>query len=393
MVKKLGASNIDVPESEDLPTMAGGYTGFNGVNLQECYTCRRFTARRSQIARAWGKPVIQRSPNGDLLATGFKSRRQDPNPQYPEAGEEAGLSVSRDQGVTWSEMRPLNLPGRPTQFTVLSDGAAIMTTQSMWQPGNQMLRSDDGCQKFSKCNVAWDDFAVDLRPGVLRGYGETNGIIEMPDGSLIATCYTYSFPIETHTDLHGYVIRSTDRGRTWSDASFATHTDEFSLLRLRDGKLLALVRLDTSYSREVLGQGGQSGEGGDQLATMESADDGRTWTKPVPLGLGMAQIPGFPLLLDDGRILLVYGNRQFPFGVQAIASLDRGATWDLENFLMLAYASWDNYGGHPRSIIMPDGSIMTGYYARYFKDFPDTVNGDMVSHCLHWQAPANWPGT
>jgi len=391
MVTKLDASNIQVPESQDLPEVAGGYTGFNGVNLQECYTCRRFETRRSQIARGWGKPIIQCLANGDLLATGFKRLRESPNPLYPKADEEVALSVSHDEGATWNEMRLLGLPGRPSQFTVLSDGTAIMTTHSIWQPANQMLLSENGGQAFSTCSVDWDEFAQDRRPNVYYSYGETNGILEMPDGSLIATCFSCSHPIENYTDLQCYIIRSTDRGRTWGDATFAINSDELSLLRLSDGKLLALVRLDTSYSRDVLGQGDQTGEGGDQLATMASTDDGRTWTNPVPLGLGMAQIPGFPLLLDDGRILLIYGNRQFPFGVQAIASLDLGATWDLENFLMLAYASWDNYGGHPRSIIMHDGSIITGYYARYFKDFPDTVSGDIVSHCLHWQVPANWP--
>jgi len=58
---------------------------------------------------------------------------------------------------------------------------------------------------------------------------------------------------------------------------------------------------------------------------------------------------------------------------------------------MLAYASWDNYGGHPRSILMPDGSIITGYYARYFKEHPETVNEDIVSHCLRWRPPDDWP--
>ena len=69
---------------------------------------------------------------------------------------------------------------------------------------------------------------------------------------------------------------------------------------------------------------------------------------------------------------------------------DQGRTWDLQHPLMLAFASWDNYGGHPRSIVMPDASIMTGYYARYFKEHA-TVNEDIVSHCLDWNVPDHWP--
>ena len=62
------------------------------------------------------------------------------------------------------------------------------------------------------------------------------------------------------------------------------------------------------------------------------------------------------------------------------------------NFLMLGWSSWTNLGGHPRSILMPDGSIVTGYYAHYFKDnLGANENHDVVSHCLRWSPPDDWP--
>jgi len=382
----LNGSNIEVPAPEELDRWrAGGYSGFNSVNLQEIYVCRKLAARRSQIAHGWGKPVIQRLPNGDLLASQYKNLQDDPNPNYPDEVEEAALCVSRDEGLTWSKPRLLGLPGRATQLSVLSDGIVILGA------GSKLYYSDDDAQTFTECAVSWDEFSRDKRPGTLRGYGETNGVLELPDGTLMIVCCTHHFPIEGISDFHCYALRSTDRGRTWGDASFIINTDEVELLRIDDGRILGFARLDTVYSRDVWGQGGQIGEGGDQMALMESTDGGRTWTDPVPIGLGMAQIPAFPLALPDGRLILVHGNRQFPFGCQAIASLDQGKTWELENFLMLAYASWDNYGGHPRSILMPDGSIITGYYARYFKEHPETVNEDIVSHCLRWRPPDDWP--
>lgn len=386
MPLKHRGSNIEVPAPEELSHWrAGGYTGFNSVNLQEVYVCRKFPARRSQITRGWGKPVIQRLPNGDLLASQYKNLREERNPDYPEEDEEAALCISHDEGLTWGEPRLLGLPGRATQLSVLSDGVVILGA------GPKLHYSEDAAETFTECAVPWDAFSRDKRPGTGRGYGETNGVLELPDGTLMITCCTAHSAIERVEDFHCYVIRSTDRGRTWGDASFVVHTDEVELLQLDDGRILGFARLDTVYSRDVWGQGGQIGEGGDQMALMESADGGRTWTAPVPIGLGMAQIPAFPLALPDGRLILVHGNRQFPFGCQAIASLDRGKTWDLENFLILAYASWDNYGGHPRSILMPDGSILTGYYARYFKQHPETVNEDIVSHCLRWRPPDDWP--
>ncbi len=388
MVTTLPGTNIQVPEPEDLKAAAGGhggYTGFNGTTLDEAYVCRRFPARRSQIARGFGKPIIQRLPSGDLMATGIKPLRDAPNPKYPDAREEAMLAVSHDEGETWSDMRPLDIPERPTQYSVLSDGTQILAV------GSRIYRSEDDGQTFEQCPVPWEDFAGS-RDGLVYGFGETNGVIEMPDGHLVTTCCVVRRPIEHYDDFNCYLLRSTDGGRSWGDTSFIINTDEISLVLPSEGRLLGLARLDTRYSDEVWGQGGQIGEGGDQMSIIESTDAGRTWSDPVPIaGLGMGQIPGFPLLLPDSRLLMVYGNRRFPFGVQAIASYDHGKTWNTEHFLMLAFASWDNYGGHPRSILMPDGSIITGYYARYFKDHPKTVSGDLVSHCLRWRVPDNWP--
>jgi hypothetical protein len=392
MTVKHMTSNIEVPEAHQLPT-GGGYTGFNSVNLEEAYVCRRFPVRRSQIGHGWGKPVIQRQPGGRLAATGFRSLRRNRQPAYPLADEDTALFYSDDLGETWGEPRLLGIPGRPTQFSVLRDGRAILATSAWWDGGrdSRLYYSDDGLETFREARVGWEEFARDRRDGVVRGYGETNGVLELPGGTLLSVCFTLHHPLEAYDDFKAYVIRSDDGGRTWGDASFLVNTDEVELLLLPGGRILGFARLDTTYSRDVWGQGGKVGEGGDQMAVMESADGGRTWTAPTPVGLGMAQVPAFPLLYPDGRLILVYGNRQFPFGVQAIASRDLGRTWNLDCFLMLAYASWDNYGGHPRSLLLPDGTVATGYYARYFKDHPETINEDIVSHCLKWRPPPEWP--
>lgn len=375
-------TNIEIPLPTD-PDICPGYTGFNSVALNEIYSFSRLPARRSQIARGYGKPVIQRLPNGDLLASQYKNLRHDPNPAYPDAEEEAALCRSTDGGVTWSPPRLLGIPGRATQLSTLSTGTLILGAQGLH-------RSTDEGNTWQALDVPWAQFERDQRPKVQRGFGETNGVLQLPDGTLLVICCSHHFPLEEVADLHAYVLRSTDDGRTWDDATFLLNTDEVELLLLPDGRILGFARLDTTYTCEVWGQQGQVAEGGDTMALMESTDAGRTWTKPKPLGLGNAQVPGFPLLLDDGRMILVHGNRQFPFGCQAIGSHDQGHTWDLQHPLMLAFASWDNYGGHPRSIVMPDSSIMTGYYARYFKQHT-TTNEDLVSHCLNWNVPDHWP--
>lgn len=132
------------------------------------------------------------------------------------------------------------------------------------------------------------------------------------------------------------------------------------------------------------------GEGGAALRIIESADGGRHWTPPRALGLGTAEIPGFPVLLKDGRLILIHGHRQFPFGAQAIASRDGGKTWDVDHPIILSWFSWGMPCGHPRSLVLPDGSILTGYYARIFDSKPP-VEEDVTSHALRWRVPDDWP--
>lgn len=384
-------SNILVPSPGDA-TACGGYTGFNSLDLQQIYRVEKLPACRSQIAVGYGKPALVCLPGGDLLATGFLNHSDDPDYTYPDGSrahscewwtiEEAALMRSADDGQTWSEPRLLGFPGRPTQLSCLPGGTLIMAVL------RELYRSTDEGQSWTRCDVPWDEFApagpLDL------GFGETGGIVQAPDGTLICSCFAHRSPQQTVHDWNSFIIRSRDDGQKWGDPTFVVNTDEVSYLQMPDGRLLGFARVDTMYSRDIWGISGQSGEGGDTVALMESSDLGRSWSEPRRIGLGMAQVPAFPLRLGDGRLLLVYGNRQFPFGCQVVASRDAGATWDLDHPLVLSWFGWDNYGGHPRSLLMPDGSIITGYYVRMFKE-DSQVSCDLASHVVRWRPPDDWP--
>ena len=392
MPQRLANSNIEVPAPED-STSCGGYTGFNSADLQAIYRTEKLPASRSQIARGHGKPVLARLPEGELLASGYRSHRHEPEYTYPDGRrahdpdnwwliEEAALMRSSDEGRTWSEPALLGFPGRVTTLNTLADGTVFLTC------GDAMYRSVDQGRTWEPAAIEWNSFAP--ADSSQRGFGETNGLVELPDGTLAICCHAIKAPPQTVHDWNAYLIRSGDGGRTWGDASLVTYTDEVSLLLEADGQLVAFPRVDTMYARDIWGLTGQTGEGGDTVTISRSADGGRTWTEPRRIGLGMAQVPAFPLQLEDGRLLLIYGNRQFPFGCQAIASRDGGETWSLDQPLMLSWFSWDNYGGHPRSLMLPDGSILTGYYVRMFKEDPE-VNQDLASHVVRWRPPDDWP--
>ena len=64
--------------------------------------------------------------------------------------------------------------------------------------------------------------------------------------------------------------------------------------------------------------------------------------------------------IDDGRLVLVYGWRQAPYGVRARISSDEGQTWGSEFVLRDDGRRWDL--GYPRTVQRADGNLITAYY-------------------------------
>ena len=141
------------------------------------------------------------------------------------------------------------------------------------------------------------------------------GILEMPDGSLIAAMYG-NFEedkirptnprsiMETQYKHRTFVVRSTDQGETWRylasvavprpDAADDTEGyNEWSITRLDDGRLFGVMRTGHYTS----------------LVASWSSDDGKTWTEPVaPEGLDPGGCDPYVLKLSDGRVALAYGQ-------------------------------------------------------------------------------------
>lgn len=155
------------------------------------------------------KPCIARLPDGELLLTTFHQHQQEGG----KIMEQNLLFRSTDGGRTWSGPEKLALLGREPYLTVLADGTVFVT--------GHLLPQD-----------------------VRNKYGYT----------------------------HGYLHRSTDRGRTWQSTRVESegikpgagnHTSR-NVLELNDGTLLLGVDYD--------------GGGGPYLV-WRSSDRGQTWDK------------------------------------------------------------------------------------------------------------------
>jgi hypothetical protein len=259
-------------------------------------------------------------------------------------------------------------------------------------------------------------------------FGECHGPIELPSGELVVhmarTLAGRSY------EWDAWLLRSHDGGDTWGDCTrVPTHTDsdEISYEYLPEsGRLLGVTRSSAAQLQRrpefvPLVPGGEGAplgsEAGDAAYQFHSDDGGRTFTDPVPTGLGVLQAAGaYPLRLRDGRVLLLYGHRQFPYGTQAVCSVDGGVSFVLDQPILLSWHSWSGYCGHPRSVQLQDGSIVTGYYTHRIHnpgdgpvdpgqgaatpnhngdaspraDGKDSSSGD-TGEIVRWWVPDGWP--
>jgi len=151
------------------------------------------------------------------------------------------------------------------------------------------------------------------------------------------------------------VCQSTDDGVTWQwlaeiptrsgDAAAAYH--ELHAVEAESGKLIVHVRNhNPKNDREIL----QS----------ESTDGGRSWT--TPRAIDVWGLPSHLLRLRDGRLMMTYGHRRQPLGIQARISDDEGQTWSDPTVIWGQGTSTDL--GYPSTVELDDGRLITVWYEK-----------------------------
>jgi hypothetical protein len=166
-------------------------------------------------------------------------------------------------------------------------------------------------------------------------------IIVLADGT--AMMPMYQWPSDA-----AFVLRSTDNGRAWGEATQLPTHDETALLAMPDGRILAFTRAEGSATHG--------------LDLTDSSDGGRTWGEPAE-HLKPNQWPYDAVLLPGGDLLLTYGCRIGPYGVGAVLSHDGGKTWEYSRRVLLAWDSENIDTGYPSTVQLDNGTIVTMYYA------------------------------
>jgi len=231
--------------------------------------------------------------------------------------------------------------------------------------GTVVLKSRDNGYTWSH------PIPVNARP--LKHAGNRLGVLELPNKTLLLGVYGritgYGEAGEYETS-RAALLRSDDYGDNWEyystiayDPASILDFTEPALVRLEDGRLLCMLRVEARPSRRAL-----------CMMYTISENDGEYWSRPKP-----TNIWGYPaeiIPLQDGRYLMVYGYRRSPWGVRGCISED-GVTWDVKNEFIIRKGGvappkerlqyW--HIGYPSCCQLKDGAILVAYHV-YSDDKP-----------------------
>ena len=102
-----------------------------------------------------------------------------------------------------------------------------------------------------------------------------------------------------------------------------------------------------------------------------SKDGGVSWSKPEMILGREGGAPPHIFRHSSGALISTYARRIRPYGILAMISLDEGKTWSTEHEIYIGGESDDL--GYPSCVEMPDGSLITVFYARHTKQVPAEI--------------------
>lgn len=218
----------------------------------------------------------------------------------------------------------------------LAEGHRIPEEQRKQQLGTWMLRSTDNGLTWS---AKYDSLV-----------NSPHGPIQLKDGRIL-----YPGKQLWLKNPRVGVAVSADDGVSWEwlaeiparDGDDPENYHELHAVEAENGHIIAHIRNHNSQNK------------GETLQS-ESADGGKTWSKPHSIGVW--GLPSHLLKLNDGRLLMSYGHRRAPLGNLARVSEDHGQTWSEAITISDDATSGDL--GYPSTVQLADGSLLTVWYEK-----------------------------
>jgi len=171
--------------------------------------------------------------------------------------------------------------------------------------------------------------------------------------------------VESNYQDRAFCVHTTDGGKTFNFIGWMTEdTDKRSVMpstvRVAENHLVSVMRRKHEENNGVRPSFVKN-----WIEAAESFDNGKTWTnlgKVASTDLFGERNGNPPAMvkLNDGRLVVAYGYRDFPQGIRMKVSKDNGYSWGEEIVLRSDGASWDL--GYPRMKVNADGKIVVMYY-------------------------------
>ena len=290
------------------------------------------------------------------------------------------LFRSRDEGATWAYPQILYdspIDDRDAGICVTDKGTILVTTFTSlayvdgfkkeaalraqgkgawpderfqkWESVHNRLDSDEQRQKELGCWMFRStDGGVSWSERYSTPFNSPHGPVQLSGGRLLYV----GDELWTKEHRTGAAI-SDDDGQTWQVKGFIEPREgddvhfyyELHAVEASDGRIVAQIRNENKSNH------------GETLQTV-STDGGETWS--APRSIGVWGLPSFLTRLRDGRLLMTYGHRRAPLGVQARVSDDCGDTWSEP---IVVYGDGKNGDlGYPSTVQLDDGSLFTVWY-------------------------------
>jgi len=274
------------------------------------------------------------------------------------------LARSRDGGVTWSVEEP-KPPGalagtRGMRHAAMPDGLADEHPVELRDPIHfthpdfaMIVRMESPQGGASRISTSYDrgktwrgPFRLPLfgHKGIM---GRTDYIVNGPEDCLLFLTATKS----DGTEGRPIAVRTVDGGRTWNFLAYIGPEPHGYAVMPSSVRVSATDLVTTLRMRDFPRR---------WIDAYVSHDNGRSWaflsTPAADTGEGN---PPSLVRLADGRLVLTYGYRAKPFRIEARLSGNQGKTWS-EPFVLRGNGGSQDVG-YPRSIVRPDGKIVTVY--------------------------------
>lgn len=325
----------------------------------------------------WGNEIVVGFESGQ-----FRVNRSIHAIDYSQK-EEHLLARSKDGGETWTIEKPLSLlppPGGKMAGVPTEDGgkeAAENTSPIDFKHRDfamtvRMMSKDTGPSRFY---YSYDRGKTWRGPYKVPDFG-SKGVAArtdyIVDGPRTMTMFITA-ALDSGDEGRVLCVRTTDGGVSWKQVGVVSEPrNGFSImpssLRVSKSTLLSAVRRLESKENFI--------------ELMRSDDNGATWRNVSRVTAHITGNSGNPpsmVRLKDGRLCVTYGHRAEPYGIRARISTDDGATWG--NELILRKDGGDRDLGYARTVVRPDGKLVTVYY------YNDSRETERYIAATIWEAP------